>query len=87
MRVRGCSGRKRRRRSKRTYAVEEALELYWSKGNDDSVEELADILEVIQGTCKAFGITFEELQSIANNKKDKRGGFDEGILLVATQEN
>lgn len=68
-------------------AVEEALELYWSEGNDDSVEELADILEVVQSSCRAFGISFDELQKIATAKREKRGGFDEGLVLVATQEN
>lgn len=67
--------------------VEEAFEMYWSKNNDNLIEEAADVLEVLRGTCKAFGIDFKEIESIANNKKEKRGGFDEGVVLVASKEN
>jgi len=68
-------------------AVEEAYEFYWSKQNDNMIEELADILEVIKGSCKAFGINFNEIETISDRKKEARGGFDEGVYLVATKEN
>jgi predicted house-cleaning noncanonical NTP pyrophosphatase (MazG superfamily) len=68
-------------------AIEEALELYWSKNNDEVVEEMADLLEVIVGACKAYGIDFEEIKNIAKRKREKRGGFENGVLLVATKEN
>jgi predicted house-cleaning noncanonical NTP pyrophosphatase (MazG superfamily) len=68
-------------------AIEEALELYWSRNNDAVVEEMADLLEVIMGACKAFGLEFEDIKNIAKKKREKRGGFENGVILVATKEN
>ena len=68
-------------------AVEEAYEFYWSSQNDNMIEEIADILDVIKGSCKAFGINFNEIESISERKKESRGGFEEGVYLIATKEN
>ena len=65
-------------------AIEEAFELFSSLGTESSIEELADILEVVRALCKPFGITFEELNQIADRKKAERGGFEEGIFLEET---
>lgn len=46
-----------------------------------SLEELADLLEVIQAVVKARGWTLEELEHVRANKAAKRGGFDKKILL------
>ena len=46
-----------------------------------SLEELADLLEVIQAVVKARGWTLEELEQVRANKAAKRGGFDKKILL------
>ncbi len=67
--------------------VEEGLEMYWSQTNDNLIEEAADVLEVLRGTCKAYGIEFSEIEKIANIKREKRGGFDEGVVLIASKEN
>lgn len=67
--------------------VEEAFEMYWSSDNDHLIEEVADILEVLRGTCKAYGIDFSEIENIANKKREKRGGFEEGVVLIASREN
>lgn len=68
-------------------AIEEAFEFYWSKNNDNTIEELADLFEVIIGACKTFGISLAEIEKIADNKRQKRGGFEHGVFLVATKEN
>ncbi len=52
-------------------AVEEAYEFYWSSQNDNMIEEIADILEAIKGSCKAFGINFNEIESISEEKKNR----------------
>lgn len=52
-----------------------------------SLEELADILEVIQAIVKARGWTLEELERIRANKAAKRGGFKKKILLKEVLEN
>ena len=50
-----------------------------------STEELADLLEVIEATALARGCSWEELLSIKAQKRQKRGGFEEKILLLDVQ--
>ena len=47
-----------------------------------SMEELADLIEVIAATAKARGCSWEQLLRIRNQKREKRGGFDKKILLM-----
>ena len=46
-----------------------------------SLEELADLLEVVQAVVKARGWTLEELEQVRADKASKRGGFEKKILL------
>ena len=46
-----------------------------------SLEELADLLEVMQAVVKARGWTLEELEQVRTDKAAKRGGFEKKILL------
>lgn len=46
-----------------------------------SLEELADLVEVIQAVAKARGWTMEELERVRTEKKAERGGFEKKILL------
>lgn len=46
-----------------------------------SLEELADLLEVMQAVVKARGWTPEELEQVRVNKVAKRGRFEKKILL------
>ena len=46
-----------------------------------SLEELADLLEVIQAVVNARGWTWEQLEQVRANKSTKRGGFEKKILL------
>lgn len=56
---------------------EELTEYQQSK----SLEELADLLEVMEAVTSARGYTWEELMKVKLEKKQKRGGFDERLLL------
>ena len=51
-----------------------------------SLEELADLLEVMQAVVKARGWTVEELERIRADKSAKRGGFEKKILLKEVRE-
>lgn len=51
-----------------------------------SLEELADLLEVMEAVVKARGYTWEELLSIREEKRIQRGGFEKRILLKEVQE-
>ena len=46
-----------------------------------SLEELADLLEVMQADVRARGWTLEELEHVRADKAAKRGGFARKILL------
>ena len=51
-----------------------------------SLEELADLLEVMQAVVKARGRTPEELERMRTDKAAKRGGFEKKILLKEVRE-
>ena len=53
---------------------------------DRSVEELADILEVIYALCKMKGISKEGLEQIRANKEIARGSFNEKIFLEYVED-
>lgn len=53
---------------------------------DKSMEELADLLEVMMAVCEARGYDFAEVEAIRQAKADKRGGFRERIWLESVTE-
>lgn len=59
---------------------EEYIEVLSAKGND-KLEELADMLEVITALANTENKTLDDIIKIANNKKDKRGAFNDKIFL------
>lgn len=63
---------------------EEIKEVINSKGKEDLKEELADLLEIIYAKAKINEILFEEIEKTRKLKKEKRGGFDNKILLIKT---
>lgn len=46
-----------------------------------SLEELADLLEVMEAVVSARGYTWEELRAVRDEKRQNRGGFQKRILL------
>lgn len=53
---------------------------------DKSLEEMADVLEVLQALCNARGYTPEALEGKRREKFDKRGGFQGRIFLEYVEE-
>jgi len=51
-----------------------------------SMEELADLLEVMSAVATARGSSIEEVEKIRVSKKEKRGGFEKRILLETVTE-
>ena len=47
-----------------------------------SMEELADLLEVVRTVAAARGSSIEEVEAIRRDKAAKRGGFVKKILLT-----
>lgn len=54
---------------------------------DGSIEELADLIEVIYAAVKARGYTIEQLEAIRLEKVQQRGSFDKRILLTEVIED
>ena len=52
-----------------------------------SLEELADLLEVIRAVVKARGWTWEQLEQVRQKKAAQRGSFEKKILLKEVVEN
>ena len=51
-----------------------------------SLEELADLLEVMQAVVRARGWTLDELEQVRTDKAAERGGFTKKILLKEVWE-
>ncbi|MFB3168468.1 nucleoside triphosphate pyrophosphohydrolase [Neobacillus sp. 179-C4.2 HS] len=61
---------------------EELKEFY----EDDSLTELADLVEVIHAIVLHKGCSIERFENIRMEKREKRGGFDEKLFLVSVDE-
>lgn len=53
---------------------------------DKSLEEMADVLEVLFAICEARGHSVEELMRMRDIKKIARGGFKEKIFWCGNEE-
>ena len=53
---------------------------------DHSMEELADLLEVIRAVIIARGSTYEQVEAIRLEKSQNRGSFQKRILLIQTED-
>ena len=73
-----------------TLSDEEYLAMLDAKLNEElaeyqesrSMEELADLLEVMRSVAAARGSSIEEVENILRKKAEKRGGFEKKILLT-----
>jgi predicted house-cleaning noncanonical NTP pyrophosphatase (MazG superfamily) len=63
--------------------VEEAFEVR-DASREELVGELADVLEVIDALTTAAGLKPAEVNRIRLQKAAKRGGFQDGIVLIST---
>jgi len=65
---------------------EEVQEFQETMNHQDALEELADILELIHAALPIHEATYEDLEKIRIAKKEKRGGFEEGIYLIEVED-
>jgi predicted house-cleaning noncanonical NTP pyrophosphatase (MazG superfamily) len=61
--------------------TEEAAEIQQSIKNENTEEELADLLELIETTATLIGKTPEDIKSVQKEKREKRGGFEKRIFM------
>ncbi|MDQ1146068.1 putative house-cleaning noncanonical NTP pyrophosphatase (MazG superfamily) [Bacillus sp. SORGH_AS 510] len=65
----------------------EELEEYVNAENDqDSIEELADLLEIIHALAECHGASIEKVEEVRKNKAEKRGGFKDKIFLIEVED-
>lgn len=64
--------------------VEEVYEVADAQGADAILEEIADVQEVISGILKALGVDRKEVEKIQTKKRERRGGFNDGLMLLRT---
>ena len=62
--------------------IEEAQELK----QNPSMEEVADVLEVLESICESFSFTEDEVQRVKAEKQKIRGGFKNKVFLKETYE-
>lgn len=53
---------------------------------DKSIDEMADVLEVLFAVCQARGYSVKELMAVRDAKREKRGGFEQKIFWSGNEE-
>ncbi|KOR87820.1 nucleoside triphosphate pyrophosphohydrolase [Paenibacillus solani] len=66
---------------------EESEEYFAAESSKESLEELADMLEVIRALTVVHGATWEELEALREKKVEARGGFQERVYLIDVDDN
>ena len=64
---------------------EELNEILSSKNNIETLEEIADLLEVIKFYLKVHNYTLEDALNMCEIKNEKKGTFNNKILLIKTK--
>jgi predicted house-cleaning noncanonical NTP pyrophosphatase (MazG superfamily) len=61
---------------------EEMDELLKAETTEETVEEMADLLEVIYSLGRLRGVEPTKIEEVRKRKLEERGGFEERILLI-----
>jgi predicted house-cleaning noncanonical NTP pyrophosphatase (MazG superfamily) len=64
--------------------MEEIQEVKAAQSPDEVKAEIADVHEVVRSLCAATGIEWAEVENIAEEKRAKRGSFQENVVLLET---
>jgi predicted house-cleaning noncanonical NTP pyrophosphatase (MazG superfamily) len=64
--------------------LEEASELVKAKGKKASVEEIADVLEVVLAIGAFLKISPSAIEKVRSKKRKERGGFTKRIILESS---
>jgi predicted house-cleaning noncanonical NTP pyrophosphatase (MazG superfamily) len=66
--------------------IEEALEVAQSSSAREIMEELGDVVDVLAALCAVLDTDLQTVASWAEQKRDERGGFERGQVLVETRD-
>jgi len=72
-------------RALREKLTEEAFEVLDAIDQDSIVNELADLSEIIDGILSRLDVSPNELDQRQNQKREKAGGFKDGLVLLETR--
>lgn len=64
--------------------LEEANEVISSKNSDETIEELADVLEILRSIAELNGKKLDDVVEVEKQKRLKRGGFEKRVFLEKT---
>jgi predicted house-cleaning noncanonical NTP pyrophosphatase (MazG superfamily) len=64
--------------------VEEAQELSEAKTDSNILEEIADVYEIINALKQLKNLSDADIEAVQTQKRQKRGGFDERIIMLKT---
>ena len=53
---------------------------------DHSIEEMADLLEVVETLQKVYHLEKEEIERVRLEKRAKKGGFENKVYLIDVEE-
>lgn len=70
----------------KTKCFEELNEYINAESDKDSVEELADLLEIIHALAEFHGSNIEQVEQVRQEKVEKRGGFKDKIFLIEVED-
>lgn len=65
---------------------EELMEYQNAANHEESLEELADMLELIHALAKIHGASADEVEQLRLKKASENGGFDEKFYLVDVED-
>ena len=66
--------------------LEECNEVINASTKEETLEEIADTLEVLDSLIKLNNSNLEEVRKIQDTKRTKRGGFEKRLYLIKTEE-
>jgi predicted house-cleaning noncanonical NTP pyrophosphatase (MazG superfamily) len=66
--------------------LQEELNEFIEANENDQVEELADLVEVIYAILESKGVALDDFDKKRLAKKEAKGGFKDGLLLVSVKE-
>lgn len=62
--------------------IEEASEVNRAQTEQEILEELADVLEIVYTLAKAYNFTEKNLQTIQEQKRNEKGGYQEQMFVT-----